>query len=109
MKPRLYRAAAVLAACSNLCSCASVDQVEFDREAHGLVHEGMPALEAVPSLENAGFVCSADGSNPPTFDCVRIRDRLIASCVERVTFVEPVENHGAVADVKIASIACAGT
>jgi len=109
MKPRLYRASAFLVACSNLCSCASVDQVEFDREARGLVHERMPALEAVPRLENAGFVCSTDGSNPSSIDCVRIRNRLIASCVERVTFVEPVDNHGAVADVKIAAIACAGT
>jgi hypothetical protein len=108
MNSRFCRAAAALVACVVLCSCASVDQVEFDREARGLVHDGMPAFEAVPRLQNAGFVCSPDGANPPSFDCVRIRDRVIASCVERVTFVDTVANHGLVADVKVAAIACAG-
>ena len=81
---------------------------QIDREARGLVHDGMPAFEVVPRLQNAGFVCSPDGANPPSFDCVRIRNRLVASCVERVTFVDTVVNHGAVSDVRVAAIACAG-
>ncbi len=108
MKSLLRRHAAVLAACVVLSSCANVDQVEFDREAHGLVHDGMPAYEVVPRLQNAGFVCTPDGASPPSFDCVRIRNRLIATCVERVTFVDTIQNHGAVANVKVAAIACAG-
>ncbi len=104
----LGRGAAILGACVALASCAGVDQIEFDREARGLVHDGMPAFDAVPRLQRAGFVCSPDGANPPSFDCARIRDRLVASCVERVTFVDTIENHGAIADVKVAAIACAG-
>jgi len=108
MNPRFHRGAAAIVACVMLSSCANVDQVEFDREARGLVHDGMPAFEVVPRLQNAGFVCSPDGATPHSFDCVRIRNRLVASCVERVTFVDTVENHGAVADVTVAAIACAG-
>jgi hypothetical protein len=108
MMRQFHRCAAGLVACIALSSCANVDQVEFDREVHGLVHDGMPAFEVVPRLQNAGFVCSPDGANPPSFDCVRIRSRLITSCLERVMFVDTIANHGAVTDVKVSAIACAG-
>ena len=101
--------ALVTASCCLLTSCASVDQLEFDREARALVHDGMPASVAVPNLQRAGFVCSPDGAEPPTFDCVRIKVRFVGSCVERVTFVDTVKNGGAIADAKVAAIACAGT
>ncbi len=109
MKQPSFRAAAAVAACAILSACASVDQVAFDHEARALVRDGMPASEAVPRLQDAGFVCSPDGAKPPAFDCVRIRNRLVTSCLERVTFVDTVDNHGAVADVRVAAIACAGT
>jgi len=108
MNRPLRRGAASVVACVALSSCANVDQVEFEREASGLVHDGMPAFEAVTHLQNAGFVCTPDGANPPSFDCVRNRNRFVTSCLERVTFVDTIENHGAIAGVKIAAIACAG-
>jgi len=108
MNHRFLRRVATVVAFVAVSSCANVDQVEFNREASGLVHDGMPAFEAVPRLQNAGFVCTPDGANPPSFDCVRNRNRIVTSCLERVTFVDTIENHGAIADVKIAAIACAG-
>jgi len=108
MNHRFCPGVAAVVALVALSSCATVDQVEFDREARGLVHDGMPAFEAVPRLQGAGFVCTPDGANPPSFDCVRNRNRLVTSCLERVTFVDTIENHGAIADVKIAAIACTG-
>ena len=51
MNPRFRRGSTAIVVCVVLSSCANVDQVEFDREARGLVHDGMPTFEVVPRLQ----------------------------------------------------------
>ncbi len=108
MKRGFERAPVILIASVVLSSCANIDQLEFDHEARGLVHDGMPASAAVPRLRQAGFVCQKDGSDSGSFDCARIRDRLIVSCLERVTFSDTTDHPTTIAAVKAAAIACAG-
>jgi hypothetical protein len=89
--------------------CASIDQNDFEQEINGLVHDGMPAFEAVPQLQKAGFQCSPDGNNPPAFTCTRLRQPFaLYTCVQRVTFVDTLEHHGEIRDLTLHPIACAG-
>jgi hypothetical protein len=101
--------ASIAIVCSLLASCANIDQGEFEREVRGQIHEGMPVFEAVPNLQRAGFTCSPDGANPPAFDCTRTRQPFAPyACLERVTFVDTLQDHGAIAELKLGKITCAG-
>jgi|SRR5450432_1976726 hypothetical protein len=101
--------ACTVIACTLIASCASVDQGGFEREVRSLIQEGMPAFEAIPNLQRAGFQCSPNGANPPTFTCGRMRQPFAPyTCLEKVSFVDTLENHGAIAALKLEPIACAG-
>jgi hypothetical protein len=99
-----------LAACSSerMLRLQERQWSEVDREARGLVHNGMPVAEAMPALTHAGYACSASSDAMPHVDCTRQRrlDWTIASCIERVSFVGA---GGTVADLAVPKPACIGT
>ena len=84
---------------------------EADHEARGLVHDGMLVSDALPALKGVGYDCTASRDATPHHECSRQR-RLgwtIASCIERVSFVDTAGESGTVADLQVAKPACIGT
>ena len=85
-------------------------EAEGVREVQALVHDGMSVAEAVPALQRAGFVCEPHGDVPPSFACGRQRQLgwTVASCVQQVTFVDTLVDHGAIAGLAISPLTCVG-
>jgi hypothetical protein len=67
-------------------------------------------FEVVPALQHAGFTCVPHGDVPPSFACSRQRQLgwTVASCVQQVSFVDTLVDHGAIAGLAISPLTCIG-
>lgn len=115
VRPRLalLLAAFLLASCSaaRLQELQLRQQADVDHEVRSRVHDGMPSADAVTALTDMGYGCTAGGGAAPRFDCARQR-RLswtLATCMQRVTFVERPADGVGIAELDVSTRACIGT